>query len=51
MIGMRSILIHEYDDVDLTIVWKTVQSELPRIIVMVERLLECSGHQSGTRRP
>lgn len=40
MIGMRNILIHEYDDVDLHIVWKTVVSELPGILAAMERLLE-----------
>lgn len=40
MIGMRNILIHEYDDVDLPIVWKTIQSELPGIVAKVERLLD-----------
>ena len=40
MIGMRNILIHEYDDVDLPIVWKTVESELPSIVAKVEKLLD-----------
>jgi len=39
MVGMRNILIHEYDDVDLPIVWKTVQIELPAIVANVEKLL------------
>lgn len=32
MIGMRNLMIHEYDDVDLGIVWKTVKSNLPKLI-------------------
>ena len=32
MIGMRNVMIHEYDDVDLRIVWKTVNSNLPKLI-------------------
>lgn len=39
MIGMRNILIHEYGDVDMLIVWKTVQTELPAIVAKVAKLL------------
>lgn len=39
MIGMHNILIHEYDDVDLTIVWQTVRTELPKIVATLERVL------------
>jgi uncharacterized protein with HEPN domain len=30
--GMRNRLVHEYDDVDLNIVWNVVQSEIPPLI-------------------
>jgi len=30
--AMRNKIIHEYDDVDLEEVWKTVTSDLPRLI-------------------
>ena len=36
MIGMRNFLIHEYDDVDLTIVWDTIQTDLPPLISAIE---------------
>jgi uncharacterized protein with HEPN domain len=39
MIGMRNILIHEYDDVDLTIVWDTVKTGLPILIKSIEPLV------------
>ncbi len=32
MIAMRNLLIHEYDNVDLPIVWDTVKNDLPIII-------------------
>jgi uncharacterized protein with HEPN domain len=32
MAGMRNILIHEYDGVDLITVWDTVRIDLPAII-------------------
>src|SRR4030042_1705494 len=32
MIAMRNVMIHEYDDVDLVIVWETVKNNLPSLI-------------------
>ena len=39
MIGMRNIMIHEYDDVDLDTVFKTVQKDLPSLIKSLEQIL------------
>lgn len=39
MIGMRNLLIHEYDDVDLSIVWDTVRIGLPALINAIEPLV------------
>jgi uncharacterized protein with HEPN domain len=39
MIGMRNMLIHDYDDVDLEIVWQTVQRDLQGLIAQIEPLL------------
>lgn len=30
--GMRNRLVHEYDDVNLNIVWNVVQSEIPHLV-------------------
>ncbi len=38
MIGMRNFLIHEYDDVDLTIVWHAVHIDLPPLIAALEEI-------------
>ncbi|MBI3960285.1 MAG: DUF86 domain-containing protein [Chloroflexi bacterium] len=38
MIGMRNRMIHNYDDIDLYIVWQTVQHDLPRLIALIEPL-------------
>ncbi len=35
--GMRDKLIHQYDDVDLDEVWKTVSRDLPQLIAMLEQ--------------
>ncbi len=32
IIGMRNRLIHEYDDIDLLVVWDTAHSDLPNLI-------------------
>jgi uncharacterized protein with HEPN domain len=39
MIGMRSVMIHEYNDVDLSIVWDTVQNHLPALIRLIQPLV------------
>lgn len=35
---MRNILIHEYFGVDLEIVWETLQSDIPQIKKILERV-------------
>jgi uncharacterized protein with HEPN domain len=37
--GMRNILIHDYDDVDLDVVWDTVQRDVPPLIARIENYL------------
>jgi uncharacterized protein with HEPN domain len=36
--GMRDRLLHGYDDVDLELVWKTVNEDLPALVVRLEAL-------------
>ena len=43
MIGMRNVMIHGYDTVDLSIVWRTVQHDLPDLVRAVEGIM---GHAS-----
>jgi uncharacterized protein with HEPN domain len=33
---MRNLLIHDYDDVDLNVVWATTQDDLPSLIAKLE---------------
>ena len=35
MIGMRNRMIHGYDDVDIEIVWNTVQRRLPELLELM----------------
>ena len=37
--ALRNLLIHEYDDVDLAVVWHTVRAELPGLISSLERMI------------
>ncbi len=39
VIGMRNHLIHEYDDLDLEIIWDTIQIALPDLIAVLERII------------
>jgi uncharacterized protein with HEPN domain len=36
--GMRDTLIHQYDAIDLDEAWKTVSSDIPRLIALLEPL-------------
>ena len=38
MAGMRDILIHAYDDVDVIEVWNTVTIALPKLVAQLEAL-------------
>lgn len=39
IIGMRNRLIHEYDDLDLDIIWATTQTALPELVKTLESIL------------
>ncbi len=39
MIGMRNIMIHDYDDVDMVIVWDTVKKDIPFLISALENII------------
>jgi uncharacterized protein with HEPN domain len=38
MAGMRDRLLHGYDDVDLDLVWKTVDEDLPALVMRLATL-------------
>jgi uncharacterized protein with HEPN domain len=40
MHGMRNHIVHGYDAIDLEIVWKVVQDELPPLVPLLLRILE-----------
>ena len=40
IVGMRNRLIHAYAEIDVEVVWSAVENDLPRLVLMVEELLE-----------
>lgn len=40
MIGMRIVVVHDYADVDLGLVWKTVHDDLPALTARLRGLLD-----------
>ncbi len=43
--GMRDMLIHEYNDVDLNEVWRTVEVNIPQLIRLIEPLAPRRGKE------
>ena len=37
---MRNLIIHEYEDIDLLIVWDTAHQDLPNLIQSLEGITE-----------
>jgi len=40
IIGMRNVVVHDYADVDLALVWKTVRQDLPPLIARLRAVLD-----------
>ncbi len=38
MKGMRNFIIHEYDEIDTEIIWKTCTEELPKLIALIKSI-------------
>ncbi len=47
IVGMRNRLVHEYDDVDLHIVWQSVRKDVPLLIQAIEPLLPAEEDRPG----
>jgi uncharacterized protein with HEPN domain len=39
IIGMRNIIAHEYGRVDLDEIWKTVERDAPRLVLVLEEIV------------
>lgn len=40
IVGMRNVVVHDYADVDLALVWKTVHEDLPGLVARLAAILE-----------
>ncbi|MDD5055363.1 MAG: DUF86 domain-containing protein [Candidatus Peribacteraceae bacterium] len=40
MAGMRDMIIHEYDEIDLDEVWGTIERDIPHALQSIDRLVE-----------
>lgn len=40
MKGMRNLLIHEYDVINIDEVWNTVKNEFPKLIKQIEEIIK-----------
>ena len=38
IIGMRNFMIHEYDNVDLDVIWSTLKRDIPLLLEQIEKL-------------
>jgi uncharacterized protein with HEPN domain len=45
--GMRDVLIHAYDQIDLEVVWETVVEDVPKFLAVIEPLLPVPGPEGG----
>jgi uncharacterized protein with HEPN domain len=48
--AMRNILIHDYDDVNLNVVWNTIQDDLPPLITKIGAYLATHPPITGSSR-
>lgn len=39
MVSMRNLMIHQYDEIDLSVVWDTVNRDLPGLIESLREIL------------
>lgn len=40
MAGMRDMIIHQYDEIDIDEVWAAIEKEIPRVLKLINRLAE-----------
>lgn len=49
IVGMRNRLIHGYYDIDLDIVWKTVEEDIPPLVIQLEKIIANEEHLTKNR--
>jgi len=43
MVGLRNVVVHDYDAVDLDVVWRLGDEELPKLLDAIGAILEPAG--------
>ncbi len=44
IVGMRNRLIHSYYDIDLDIVWRTIEEDIPPLVTELEKIIAHEEH-------
>lgn len=39
MIGLRNVVVHDYDAVDLDVIWRLAEEELPKLLAAIHQIL------------
>lgn len=47
--GFRDVLIHDYDKIDLDVVWRAVEEDVPSLKVAIQAMLARLDDQSNTK--
>lgn len=40
MSGMRNILVHEYDRVEVEVIWDTIRTDLPTVVEPLQKIID-----------
>ena len=51
IVGMRNRVVHTYFDISLDVVWKTVQGDLPQLVVLLEKVIPPEPSSPPEARP
>ena len=43
MRGIRNVVIHQYAEVDISILWETLQRDLPPLVASLRQILSAGG--------
>ena len=40
VIGMRNFLVHEYFEIDMEVVWNTIENDIPKLKAEISKILK-----------
>ena len=38
--GLRDIVVHDYSDIDLDVLWETIKQDLPELVQAIQRMIK-----------